>query len=197
MGTLEVLTKHSKKHRGKHRMQPKKIIIPIVIAATAGIVSWQAIQTQSNRVPQSSKTAIVKKVSDGDTLTLQNGDRVRLCGIDAPEKSQKFGPESKANLQRLINRAGGQVIVQDMGRDRYNRIVGEVFISAGTPNREEEHLLNAEQLLAGMAYVYPQYVNCSQPDVLKQAEQRAIATKKGVWAGKYQKPWEFRKQQRQ
>ena len=63
----------------------------------------------------------VVKVADGDTVTVlaQNGTRyrVRFLGIDAPEKNQTFGQDSRQNLDRLVYRK--QVTVDYNGNDRY------------------------------------------------------------------------------
>jgi micrococcal nuclease len=77
--------------------------------------------------------------------------------------------------------------------DRYGRSVAEVFTQQGG----QEQPLNAEQLMGGMAYVYPQYIaGCDNGDVMKDAEKMAQAGRQGVWAGSYQRPWEYRKTRR-
>jgi micrococcal nuclease len=56
----------------------------------------------------------VTKVSDGDTLTVRQGSKekkVRLCGVDAPEKSQPLGMEAKEKLQQLVDAARGKVAI--------------------------------------------------------------------------------------
>lgn len=144
--------------------------------------------------PSMSQYHSVKRVSDGDTIVLNNGEKVRLCGIDAPESSQPLGAESTANLKRLIDAAGGKVIVTEMERDRYGRIIGEVFVKRAN----DEALLNIEQLQSGMAYLYARYAkNCMNGSLFPDAESRAKAKKRGVWKGNYQRPWDFRRQNRQ
>ncbi|MBD1859985.1 MULTISPECIES: thermonuclease family protein [Leptolyngbya] len=143
--------------------------------------------------PSMSQYHSVKRVSDGDTIVLNNGEKVRLCGIDAPESSQPLGAESTANLKRLIDAAGGKVIVTEMERDRYGRIIGEVFVKRAN----DEALLNIEQLQSGMAYLYERYAkNCMNGSLFPDAESRAKAKKRGVWKGNYQRPWDFRRQNR-
>ena len=70
-------------------------------------------------------------VSDGDTITVLDADReqhkVRVAGIDAPEKSQPFGQRSKESLSRLLY--GKDVDVDWRKRDRYQRIVGKVAVA--------------------------------------------------------------------
>lgn len=143
--------------------------------------------------PSISQYHSVKRISDGDTIVLENGEKVRLCGIDAPESSQPLGAESTANLKRLIDAAGRKVIVTEMERDRYGRIVGEVFVKRS----QDEALLNIEQLQSGMAYLYERYAkNCMNGSLFPDAESKAKAKKQGVWKGNYQRPWDYRRQQR-
>ena len=77
----------------------------------------------------------VVRIADGDTLTVLDGDqiqhRVRLAGIDAPERGQPFGARAKQNLARLT--FGNPVEIRWHKPDRYGRLVGQVWVdvSAG------------------------------------------------------------------
>lgn len=189
-------------------MKIKQLVnwLPIVaIAVLAGLAfrQWQAFQ--SAKIGQSEIGEVVK-VSDGDTITVRiNGreDRIRFCGVDAPEVShgnqpgQPLGNESRELLRSLISAAGNQVIIAPAERDRYGRLVAEVFVSAGK-GTEEEKLLSYELVKAGMAYHYAKYSGrCPNGgEILAEAEQEAKAKRLGVWSGNYQKPWEFRRSQR-
>ena len=70
-------------------------------------------------------------VSDGDTITVLDDDKtqhkIRIAGIDAPEKGQPFGNASKENLSRLIY--DRRVEARRHNRDRYGREVCTVFLS--------------------------------------------------------------------
>jgi endonuclease YncB( thermonuclease family) len=139
----------------------------------------------------------VIRVSDGDTIVVRQTDgrekKLRLCGIDAPEKIQPLGKESKANLQRLVDEADKTVMVTEIESDRYGRTVAEVFSS----KNGVEKSLNEEQLSSGLAIVYPAYVKkCPNAIAFGNAERIAQSKKLGVWGGSYQKPWEYRRQQR-
>jgi len=131
----------------------------------------------------------VVKVADGDTITVVRGslkEKIRFCGIDAPESKQPLGKESKVNLQRLINGANGEVQLSIIESDRYGRQVAEVF--AG------EKFLQEEQLKAGLAYHYAKYSgNCLHRDAIVEAEAIAQTNNAGVWGGNYEKPWDYRK----
>ena len=81
--------------------------------------------------------------------------------------------------------------------DRYERTVAELLVQPDPEfgyQPEEEIDINAEMLIAGMAYVYPQYVDgCPNGEVLKRAEAIGRKAKVGVWARDYEKPWEYRR----
>ena len=75
-------------------------------------------------------TGHVVRVTDGDTIViLSEGNlqhRIRLQGIDAPERSQAFGNKSREHLSKLV--ASRLVIVEYDKRERYGRIVGKVLV---------------------------------------------------------------------
>lgn len=72
----------------------------------------------------------VVRIADGDTLTVLDADqvqhRVRLAGIDAPERAQPFGERAKQNLARLT--FGKPVEIRWHKKDRYKRVVGQVWV---------------------------------------------------------------------
>ncbi|MCC5611530.1 thermonuclease family protein [Nostoc sp. CHAB 5834] len=172
-----------------------KIYISIYLVAIA--VSGCNRLHATNPPMSNSEQWQVIRVSDGDTITVRqmNGreKKLRLCGIDAPEKSQPLGKESKANLQRLVDEVDKTVMVSEIESDRYGRTVAEVFSSK---NGVEKNF-NEEQLSSGNAYIYTQYVGkCPNKIPFENAEAIAQSKKLGVWSGNYQKPWDYRKQQR-
>jgi micrococcal nuclease len=138
----------------------------------------------------------VVRVSDGDTITVRQGQReakIRFCGIDSPEKAQPLGKEAKANLQRLVDEAGGKVTIAEIESDRYGRTVAEVFSSKNGIERS----LNEEQLKSGYAYLYAAYAGkCPNKLAFENAEALAKSQKLGVWGGNYEKPWDYRKKER-
>ena len=102
-------------------------------------------------------TIVPNSIYDGDTFRVSNGSeelKVRLCGIDAPEKDQALGTEYRDHLRRLIDAGSGQVILVKTDTDQYGRIIAEAFIPTG--NGDEEIHLNSKMVADGMAYVYPQ-----------------------------------------
>lgn len=172
-----------------------------LIAGTIAYAAWQdsrrstgSLSPDVSELPQT-ETWLVVRVSDGDTIVVgRNGqeEKIRLCGVDAPEKDQPLDDQSKNYLTQLLSEQNGEVGIVPVERDRYGRLVAEVFLLG-----EPEKLVQEELLKAGMAYVYPQYVDgCWNGAVMKAAEAIGQSQQVGVWSGDYQKPWEFRQQNR-
>lgn len=124
-------------------------------------------------------------VSDGDTITvLDDMDkgrfRVRLYGIDAPEKRQAFGNKAKQYLSSLVY--GKRVSVRFSAIDRYGRIVGRVYLSGRD--------ISLAMLSAGYAWHYTQYDNSPE---YAAAEKQARYTGGGLWVDRSPvPPWVFR-----
>ncbi len=128
-------------------------------------------------------------VTDGDTITLVDREKrqvkVRLAGIDAPEKRQPFGQKSKASLSELAYRK--TVIVITGKTDRYGRVVGKLLADG--------HDVNLEQVRRGMAWHYKAYER-EQPAADRvayaAAEDSARSLERGLWSMPgAQPPWEF------
>lgn len=143
-----------------------------------------------------SKYCTVKpgSIYDGDTMrVLCNGEeiKVRFCGIDAPEKKQARGIESRDYLRSLLP-DNAQVIVIPIEKDRYGRLVAEIWNDA----INGENYINGNMVLAGMAWHYEKYSsNCSDRQALTTAELLAKQNNLGVHADPNSiKPWNWRKQ---
>lgn len=135
----------------------------------------------------------VTQVSDGDTVTITDQkkvDRVRLVGIDAPEKAQRFGTEATQNLKNLV--LGREVDLQMIGRDKYGRILGDLYLVSG---KETVHV-NKVQLEGGLAWYYRHYAASLPPERQVEydaLETRAKANRSGLWIDPNPvPPWVFR-----
>lgn len=133
-------------------------------------------------------TGKVVGVSDGDTIkVLRNGEQVkiRLYGIDTPEKKQAFGQVAKRYTADFV--AGKVVSVEPIDKDRYGRTVA--LVSANGIS------LNKELVQNGFAWVYGQYCKKEFCTEWKELEGQARSNRKGLWAeSSPQTPWEFRKE---
>lgn len=134
----------------------------------------------------------VVSISDGDTVTVLDAahvqHKIRLSGIDAPEKSQPFGQRSKQALADQVFRK--QVTVEWSKRDRYQRIVGRAITADGGD-------ANLKQLELGMAWHYKKYQNeqpASERERYSQAEVKARSQGIGLWQdANPEPPWDYRK----
>ena len=75
----------------------------------------------------------VSKVPDGDTFVTQDGTKVRLANVNAPEKGQCGAPQARSDLRRLISRK--QVNVETVARDPYGRVVANVKVGNKSVNK--------------------------------------------------------------
>ncbi len=150
---------------------------------------WLCIAMSLNAATLQGK---VVSVADGDTITVLDSQKtqhkIRLQGIDAPERAQPFGNKSRQSLHELVH--GKQVTVDYQKKDKYGRVVGKILL-----NNTDVCL---EQLKRGMAWHFKQYAN-EQPkedrETYSLAEQQAKTEFKGLWRDKQPvPPWEFRKQ---
>jgi len=91
------------------------------------------------------------RVIDGDTIVvLDNSNsqhKIRLTGIDAPERGQAYGTKSKEHLSDSV--AGEFVVVEYDKYDRYGRVLGKVLLDGED--------VNLEQIEAGLAWHYKKY----------------------------------------
>lgn len=130
---------------------------------------------------------VVINVIDGDTITLlektpeqKRTCRIRLEGIDTPERGQNGYEGAKKYLEKLI--WGETVTVQYTRHDRYGRILGEVWYG--------KIFVNDELVKEGWAWHYKRY-SASRKLAFHEAEARSA--KKGLWSEPNPiPPWEWK-----
>lgn len=133
-------------------------------------------------------TGKVVSVADGDTITILDSakaqHKIRLYGIDTPEKTQPFGNVAKKYTSKLVY--GKTVDVTTYDTDRYGRTVGIVIADGVNVNRS--------LIGAGLAWQYRKYCKASFCEDWLGLEQKAHQSKIGLWTNNDQvPPWEFRK----
>jgi endonuclease YncB( thermonuclease family) len=155
-----------------------------------------------------STTYSVKKVSDGDTLTVTDAKgtniNVRFACVDAPEvphstkernsrkavdKNQfKWGEKAQQRVQQLVKQGGDRVKLTVTDTDQYGRKVSEVRLPDGT-------LIQQVLTQEGLVQVYKPYLkNCPSADIVQAAEADAKKRRVGVWRDtKYVSAWEWRR----
>jgi endonuclease YncB( thermonuclease family) len=134
-------------------------------------------------------TGSVVGVLDGDTIEVlhnNKADRIRLSGIDCPEKHQAFGQRAKQAASELV--FGKEVTIQTHGHDKYKRTLADVILPDGKN-------LNQELVKQGWCWWYRKYAPGNT--VLEGLETEAREARKGLWADPQPvPPWEWRKRSR-
>jgi len=133
-------------------------------------------------------TGKVVSVADGDTVTLltegKSQIKVRLYGIDCPEKAQAFGTKAKRFTANLV--FGKQVVVDPIDQDRYGRTVGVLSVQGVN--------LNEAILKTGYAWVYTRYCRKSFCSGWQEIQEAAQAGHLGLWSNPNPTPpWEYRR----
>jgi len=129
-------------------------------------------------------------IADGDTITVLRDKeqvRIRLYGIDCPERYQAFSRKAKQFTSEMV--FGKVVEVEPVDIDRYGRTVALVTVF--------QRLVNEELVSAGFAWVYTRY--CDRPicESWKALEYEARENKRGLWSDPHAiPPWEFRREKR-
>ena len=155
-------------------------ILKTVFLVSLILLPWPII------VSATTINAKVIRVLDGDTIeVLHNNhpERIRLSGIDCPEKGQAFGKRAKQAASELVY--GKEVTLQIHGKDKYKRTLANLVLSDGT-------IVNQQLVKDGWCWWYRKY---SPGDtVLEGLEKEAREAKKGLWVDpKSIPPWEWRK----
>jgi endonuclease YncB( thermonuclease family) len=143
----------------------------------------------SSLVSASEITGSVVSVIDGDTIEVLHNDkaeRIRLSGIDCPEKGQAYGKRAKQAASDLV--FGKEVTIRTHGHDKYTRTIGDVLLPDGMN-------LNQELVKQGWCWWYRKYA--PGDTVLEGLETEAREGRKGLWADPQPvPPWEWRKQRK-
>ena len=168
----------------------KKLIILIIISSIFFILTYNDVRSENIN-----KISGFAKVVDGDTIKI-NSRKIRLYGIDAPEKKQKCkktyltisfmsftkdymcGEVSTQKLIKKINKQKLNCNILDV--DRYKRLIGECF--------KRNINLNSWMVSNGYAVAYRKYSKKYVSD-----EINAKNNKLGIWQGKFEMPWDYRR----
>lgn len=153
----------------------------LLVVALFSLPAWA--NDRPAGVPEEAKWTKVDRVVDGDTIVLMDRTRVRLHGIDAPERDQPYGPMATAALEYMVERS---VYYVETDTDRYGRMVATLYHS------KDGYDINASLVCAGYAWWYERYA----PDdkLLENCQKEAREAPKGLWTeDDAMAPWEWRR----
>jgi len=144
----------------------------------------------------------VVRVVDGDTVYVLDGakkqHKIRLAGIDAPERGQAFGTRSKDRMAELV--AGQDVRVDWYKTDRWGRLIGTVWVASPdcrTASCAKTLDAGLALIKSGLAWHFKRYAH-EQPEEEREryayAEEEVRASKAGLWRDPNPvSPWEWRR----
>jgi len=166
---------NSLKLRSAHRA----IKLLLMIAITANMSFTTAVAQTI--------TGVVTAIKDGDTIELlidKKPNKIRLYGIDCPEKSQDYGTQAtKFTAEKCFQK---KVTIRQFGKDKYGRTLGVVILADGS---------NLNQLLVTNGFAW-RYKYSTDKELLKM-QHTAMAQKLGLWSmPEPTPPWNFRKDHR-
>ena len=164
-----------------------------LMTAVVALVSYCS-DVFEDKHPDCNLQGKVVKLADGDSITMLDDDnvqhKIRLAGIDTPERRQPFGKAAKKFLSDKI--ATETVCVGWYKKDRYQRLVGVV--------RFDDEDVNLSLVKAGLAWHYKAYQKeQSESDQASYAKAEKYAKKKrlGLWQDKHAiAPWDWRRNKR-
>jgi len=172
-----------------------KTFITLVVIALFAYFAWIYIIPKLSEHEQKQKeTAFVQRVVDGDTFVLESGEKVRMLGIDTPEKHesskldkdaersgsdkktiQRLGELSSEYTKKLIEKKNVVLVPEPNheDKDKYGRLLRYIYLEDGT-------FVNKKIVEDGYANAYRRY-ELSKLDELIKAEKDARENKRGLW----------------
>lgn len=115
----------------------------------------------------------VTTIVDGDTIKLSDNSKIRLIGIDAPDKSECYYKKSKNQLSSLIKNKKAKLVYDEDKYDAYGRQLAYVY--------NKNKFINRLMVLKGYASVFTVAPNDKKENVLLKAQDTAQFHKRGIW----------------
>ena len=173
--------------RGTPNDSTKQMLLWFSVALLTVGVLYLAFEAEADEpsftVPAAAELKVIAKVIDGDTIKLSDGTRVRLHGIDAPERNQPYGKKATRELTRLL---GSSVYVETADIDRYGRTIAVLWTVSGVN-------VNLEMVCRGAAWWYERYARGDTD--LRECQESARESNLGLWDGDPIEPWQWRRRE--
>jgi len=144
------------------------LLVSLVLLAIAGC------QEITGFAAKEKQTALVTQVTDGDTITIEGGTRVRLLGINSPEKGEKYFSDAKEFVKQKILYQEVELERDITNKDQYGRLLRYVWLGS--------ELVNEYVVRQGLAIAQFYEPNHKYSDVMAAAEKQAIGEKLGIWS---------------
>lgn len=159
-----------------------KSIIGIILAIllSGGAVGGYKVVRDNRADIFENSLHMVIKVVDGDTIDIENKNRIRLLGVDTPERGSCYYKEAKIFLKDLVENEDIRIEKDISGTDRYDRLLRYVYIPAGDP-QDDDVFVNELLLRQGFARTFAQAPDNRYRDLFASAQQEAKKENRGLW----------------
>lgn len=118
-------------------------------------------------------TATVQEVLDGDTISLDDGRKVRYLGINAPEHGQPYAREATNFNRQLVRGLPVRLEFDRIREDRFGRVLAYVYL--------DDTMVNERLLAEGWAHVFLMPPNTRHAERFLRLQEKAKAARKGIW----------------
>ena len=162
-------------------MQNKLVISLIALLISGGSFGGYKLVKDNSATAFENDIHIVEHVVDGDTIDIENDKRIRLLGIDSPERDSCYYKESKEALEELIE--GGDIRIEKdiTGTDRYDRYLRYAYIVAENPE-DDDIFINEWLVREGYAFAFGVAPDNRYRDLLASAQTAARKAGRGLWS---------------
>lgn len=165
------------------------MILTLFIMALLSGCTTSSSSTDQLAIPEDAREALVERVVDGDTFVIENGQKVRMIGINAPESVDPrrpvefYGKEASRYTKELLE--GKEVYLQwgETPKDRYGRWLAWVWLPDGT-------FVNGALVAHGYAQVYTFKDNPEHAEYLLKLQKQAREKRLGLWGKSLAEPRE-------
>ncbi|PID51993.1 MAG: hypothetical protein CR972_04330 [Candidatus Moraniibacteriota bacterium] len=142
--------------------------------------SQEVLQDTENKKNEGSLSAegiySVIHIVDGDTFDIENGERVRMIGIDTPERGEVYYKEAKEYLKILIHGKKVRLVKDVSERDRYGRLLRHVYV--------DDQWINKKMIRDGFARLVTYAPDVAHVADFTSAERAARKEHIGLWRNK-------------
>lgn len=161
---------------------PKNIALSIIALLIAGGSLGGYKVVKDNRATAfENDIHYVEHVIDGDTIDIENDKRIRLLGIDAPERDTCFYEESRDALYDRILKKDIRIEKDISGTDRYDRYLRYVYLPSESPE-EDDLFVNEWLVREGYAFTFAVAPDNRYRDLLASAQEEAREAERGLWS---------------
>ena len=160
---------------------PKKLALSLIaLLISGGSLGGYKVVQDNKATAFENDIHIVTHVVDGDTIDIENDKRIRLLGIDSPERDACYYEESRDALYDLILEKEITIEKDISGTDRYDRFLRYVYVPSDSPE-EDDLFVNEWLVRGGYATTFAVAPDNRYRDLLSSAQQEAREKERGLW----------------